>query len=119
MSFPARWVAVRISTVSSGQHNAPARESGGPGERGAGRCIMRTPLRIGAPLGVLLMCCGLAYSNAAQALAWDFIPTALEWQSWPLYCKVQFSSVTQGLEDEYAGWAYSQTEISTWRQALG
>jgi tetratricopeptide (TPR) repeat protein len=48
---------------------------------------------------------------------WDFVPTATEWQAWPVYCRVQYTTVNDGinLQDEQ----YSQADIQQWMRALG
>ena len=71
--------------------------------------------RLGLPAGALLALCVL--SGPAQA-AWDFIPTPLEWESWPLYCRVQYSWVNNGFEFQYGG-RYSAEVVENWLKTVG
>lgn len=69
---------------------------------------------------------GLLASGALSAIlslatahaAWDFVPTASEYQAWPEYCRVQFTlhgdvfSVPNGTR-------YPSATIDMWRQLIG
>jgi tetratricopeptide (TPR) repeat protein len=65
-------------------------------------------------LAVLLS--ALAYTPAQAA--WDFIPTGLEWASWPEYCRVQYSWVNAGFEFQYGG-RYPNDAVDRWRRTIG
>jgi tetratricopeptide (TPR) repeat protein len=60
---------------------------------------------------------GLLYAAPVLA-AWDFVPTPLEWETWPVYCRVQYSSVNNGLDYKNQP-VYSPSEIAQWRETLG
>ena len=66
-------------------------------------------------IGLVLAC--VSASPVARA-AWDFVPTPLEWQTWPLFCRVQYSWVNAGFEFEYGG-TFPASEIDEWRNAIG
>jgi len=63
----------------------------------------------------LLLC--VLFGAPAHA-AWDFEPTALEWQAWPVYCRVQYSWVNAGFEFTYGGTVPNET-VQNWRQIIG
>jgi tetratricopeptide (TPR) repeat protein len=55
---------------------------------------------------------------AAPPSVWDFVPTALEWQAWPQYCRVQWTQWTGGLDFESKP-VFSETIRNDWRSTLG
>jgi len=55
---------------------------------------------------------------AVPASTWQFVPTPLEWESWPQYCRVQWTRWTGGLDLESRP-AYSATEQENWRATIG
>lgn len=65
-----------------------------------------------------LMLGSASASAAAPSSAWDFVPTALEWQSWPEYCRVQWTQWTGGLDPESKP-VYSDSIRNDWRATLG
>lgn len=76
---------------------------------------MRAPIRaFRFSLALLLsaLACMPAYA------AWDFIPTGLEWASWPEYCRVQYSWVNAGFEFQYGG-RYPNDTVDLWRRTVG
>lgn len=75
------------------------------------RAVFR-PLKIAAALLVWGLFGAPAYA------AWDFEPTALEWQAWPVYCRVQYSWVNAGFEFTYGGTVPNET-VQNWRQIIG
>ncbi len=70
------------------------------------------PLKVTAAV----LCCAL-FAAPAYA-AWDFEPTPLEWQSWPVYCRVQYSWVNAGFEFTYGGTVPNET-VQNWREIIG
>lgn len=64
-----------------------------------------------------LLALALLLSSPAFA-AWDFIPTPLEWASWPQYCRVQYSWVNADFEFQYGG-RYPAETVDTWRNTIG
>lgn len=75
------------------------------------RAVIR-PLKISA---ALLLCA--LFGTPAYA-AWDFEPTALEWQAWPVYCRVQYSWVNAGFEFTYGGTVPMET-VQNWKHIIG
>jgi tetratricopeptide (TPR) repeat protein len=65
---------------------------------------------------------GLGLASILYALpafaGWDFVPTPLEWETWPVYCRVQYASVNNGLDYKNSP-VYSPTEVARWRETLG
>ena len=55
---------------------------------------------------------------AAWQSGWDFTPTPMEWETWPQYCRVQYSSINNGLDYKLSP-VYSPNEVSAWRETLG
>lgn len=65
----------------------------------------------------MLLLGALAYTPPVHA-AWDFVPTGLEWQSWPEYCRVQYSWVNAGFEFQYGGTVPGEV-VDSWRHTIG
>lgn len=55
---------------------------------------------------------------AAPASSWQFVPTPLEWESWPQYCRVQWTRWTGGLDPESRP-VFSTGEQEGWRATIG
>ena len=72
----------------------------------------------GPSMRYLLAVVGLLLFSAPVRASWDFVPTELEWQMWPIYCRVQYTTVSGGIS---AGSVqpYSAAEVSGWRATLG
>ena len=49
---------------------------------------------------------------------WDFVPTALEWEIWPIYCKVQYSWVMVGQNSD-KGSAFPDVTKEQWKRTIG
>jgi tetratricopeptide (TPR) repeat protein len=62
---------------------------------------------------------GLLATVATQghAAGWGFTPTAREWETWPQYCRVQYSYINRG-QNEYGDY-YPDSAIAGWRSAIG
>lgn len=73
------------------------------------------PLQYGLAVGVVFAF--MLQSPLAHA-AWDFVPTPLEWQTWPIYCRVQYSWVNSGFEFDYGG-TFPPATVEEWRQTIG
>lgn len=59
-----------------------------------------------------------AWSSAADAAAaWSFIPTPLEWNAWPEYCRVQFTLHGEVLP--YEGYENARLGVAVWRETIG
>jgi tetratricopeptide (TPR) repeat protein len=84
---------------------------------GALRPARARPQRHAAVLAFGLFAAALLGGRPAHA-AWDFEPTALEWQSWPLYCRVQYSWVNAGFEFQYGG-TIPNDVVDDWRRTIG
>jgi len=56
--------------------------------------------------------------GSAFGAAWDFVPSALEYQGWPQYCRVQYTTVNDGLP-MYDGPTYSAADVAYWRGVIG
>jgi tetratricopeptide (TPR) repeat protein len=66
--------------------------------------------------GMLGLICLLA---ARPSLAyWDFLPTPLEWASWPEYCQVQYQWANAGHFRDYAN-RFPESQLDSWRARLG
>jgi len=76
----------------------------------------RTLRRPHALTAAWLLC--LLFVGRPAHAAWDFVPTATEWQSWPLYCRVQYSWVNAGFEFEYGG-SFPNDVVDDWRRTVG
>jgi len=59
--------------------------------------------------------CALFGSNAFAYF--DFVPTPFEIASWPTYCRVQYSTINDGLD--YDAPKYSAGEVARWRDIIG
>lgn len=59
----------------------------------------------------------IAIAPAADGAGWGFEPTALDWQAWPQYCRVQYSWVNRGA-NEFGNY-YPDSEIASWRATIG
>ena len=75
---------------------------------------MRACIRALKFSAVLLAALGCAPAYAA----WDFVPTGLEWQSWPEYCRVQYSWVNAGFEYQYGGTVPGDI-VESWKHHIG
>jgi len=60
---------------------------------------------------------GLMSMRTALAAGWGFTPTAKEWETWPQYCRVQYSYINRGANDY--GDYYPESAIATWRDRIG
>ena len=77
----------------------------------------RTPSdRIRIP-AIAAAACFLFFSPSAFS-AWDFVPTPLEYQSWPEYCRVQFTTVSDGFSVPGVQ-RYSSATVEEWRSIVG
>ena len=57
--------------------------------------------------------------SARSSLAyWDFLPTPLEWASWPQYCQAQYQWVNNGYYQEYAS-RFPTSVVDGWRSRMG
>jgi tetratricopeptide (TPR) repeat protein len=75
---------------------------------------MKTALRTAC---VALLVASGAWSGRAQAMAWDFVPTPLEWQIWPEYCRVQYTMF--GDPVPYDGYERARLALQQWRSTIG
>jgi len=66
----------------------------------------------------LLVMAGLLSLSFPAHATWDFVPTELEWQMWPKYCRVQYTTVSGGISSGSVQ-PYSLADISEWRETLG
>jgi hypothetical protein len=64
----------------------------------------------------VLSCLTLLVTPARAA--WDYVPTAAEWQTWPVYCRAQYSWVNSGFEFQYGG-TVPRATVEHWRQVIG
>lgn len=56
-------------------------------------------------------------SAPAHAAGWGFTPTPREWETWPQYCRVQYSYINRGA-NEYGDY-YPDSAIAMWRDRIG
>jgi tetratricopeptide (TPR) repeat protein len=54
---------------------------------------------------------------AAFAAGWHFTPTPREWETWPQFCRVEYSYIDRG-ENAYGDY-YPDSEIAAWRDRIG
>src|SRR5262249_5527790 len=67
-----------------------------------------------------LMTVAVSLLASGPALAaWDFVPTALEWEGWPEYCRVQSATAGTGTPVPYDGFEAGKTLAPSWRATLG
>jgi len=59
----------------------------------------------------------LSFSPKAPAAGWGFVPTAREWETWPQYCRVEYSYINRGA-NAYGDY-YPDSEIAAWRDRIG
>lgn len=59
----------------------------------------------------------ICIANVARAGMWSFVPTALEWQIWPEYCRVQYTIYGDPLP--YEGYAEAKQGVPRWRSVIG
>ncbi len=64
----------------------------------------------------LLLAAALVHSPARAA--WDFVPTAAEWQSWPAYCRAQYASVDHEATFEVSTILPADV-VDEWRRTVG
>jgi tetratricopeptide (TPR) repeat protein len=70
------------------------------------------------PPWVAMMAITLLLLPPSARATWDYVPTAIEWQMWPVYCRVQWSYVNGGLDYQNRR-AYSDSDFKNWRAMLG
>jgi tetratricopeptide (TPR) repeat protein len=58
-----------------------------------------------------------ALMSTSHAAGWGFVPTAREWESWPQYCRVQYSYINRGA-NAYGDY-YPDSAIAMWRDRIG
>jgi tetratricopeptide (TPR) repeat protein len=58
-----------------------------------------------------------ALLSTSHAAGWGFVPTAREWESWPQYCRVQYSYINRGA-NAYGDY-YPDSAIALWRDRIG
>lgn len=58
-----------------------------------------------------------AWAPAAGAAAWSFVPTPLEWNSWPDYCRAQYTLFGETLP--YEGYENAKLRVASWRGTIG
>jgi tetratricopeptide (TPR) repeat protein len=66
-------------------------------------------------LAALAMACVLPWR--VHAASWDFIPTPLEWQVWPEYCRVQYTMFGESVP--YEGYMQARAAVQKWRDTIG
>lgn len=70
--------------------------------------------------GVASVCAasvGILLVAPAHSAGWNFTPTPEEYQSWPQYCRVQYSFINRG-ENAYGNY-YSDADIEPWKRSIG
>jgi tetratricopeptide (TPR) repeat protein len=60
---------------------------------------------------------GVLLAGPAHSAGWNFTPTPEEYQSWPQYCRVQYSFINRG-ENAYGNY-YSDADIEPWKRSIG
>ena len=58
----------------------------------------------------------LVTQNAA-ALRWNFVPSEVEWQAWPEYCRARYTVSGAGRESKYAG-TIPAAAVAVWQSKL-
>ena len=58
----------------------------------------------------------LVTQNAA-GLLWNFVPSDIEWQAWPDYCRARYQVTPPGRESKYAA-AMPAAAVSDWKNKL-
>ncbi|MGH8262335.1 MAG: tetratricopeptide repeat protein [Steroidobacteraceae bacterium] len=59
----------------------------------------------------------LAAAPLAHGAGWGFTPTPAEWESWPQYCRIQYSYINRG-QNKYGDY-YSDAAIAPWKAMIG
>jgi tetratricopeptide (TPR) repeat protein len=72
-------------------------------------------VRLARALAIFLLLSAAMPTTFADG--WGFVPTALDWQTWPMYCRVQYSYINHTANDY--GRYYSDSEIASWRSVIG
>jgi tetratricopeptide (TPR) repeat protein len=75
-------------------------------------------MRLGRAIRLLSVTAGLLSFSIPAHASWDFVPTELEWQMWPIYCRVQYTTVSGGINLGNAR-TYSASDVAEWRATLG
>jgi len=83
------------------------------------RALMRSGMYRSHRVGVFGVAAASLLASGHAFAAWDFIPNALEWQSWPEYCRVQYATAGQGTPVPYDGFEAGKTLAVSWRATLG
>lgn len=58
-----------------------------------------------------------ALAPSALGAGWGFTPSAQDWETWPQYCRVQYSYINRG-QNQYGDY-YPDTAIAAWRAMIG
>src|SRR6185437_2674915 len=66
-----------------------------------------------------MACAATCLASAPETLAagWGFTPTPREWETWPQYCRVEYSYINRGA-NAYGDY-YPDSEIAAWRDRIG
>jgi tetratricopeptide (TPR) repeat protein len=71
-------------------------------------------LQVGFLAGIAL---ASTFPERAQAASWDFVPTPVEWQVWPEYCRAQYTILGEAVP--YDGYQQARATAQQWRASIG
>ena len=66
----------------------------------------------------LAACFGLLALAPATSLAYTFVPSADEWETWPAYCRARYTTLEISMDTDFAN-RISASEVEHWKAVLG